>query len=160
MEVIDYPSYLIYDDGKVFSKKRNKFLKPRINTHGYCHVVLFENSKQKNHSIHRLVAIHYIPNPDMKPQVDHINRDKTDNRIENLRWATRSENQQNVGIRNTNTSGVKNIYYDKSIDYWKFQKRINNKLTRKHFKTKEEAIEFKNQFDLTCAPDVPSAIIA
>ena len=149
MEVIDYPNYLIYDDGRVYNKNRNRFLKPRINTHGYCHVVLFENSKQKNHSIHRLVAIHYIPNPENKREVDHINRIRTDNRIENLRWATSSENNQNKGISKNNTTGVKNISYSIPRDYWVFHKTINGKRIEKYFKTKEEAIEFKNQFDLT-----------
>ena len=160
MEIQGYPKYLIYEDGRVFSKYKNKFIKPHINSEGYYHKNLYENNNRKNHSIHRLVAIHYIPNPDMKPQVDHINRIKTDNRICNLRWVTGSENMQNQGIRIDNTSGVKYISYNTRTDYWVFRKIINGKLTCKTFKTKEEAIEFKNQFDLTCAPAVPSAIIA
>ena len=160
MEIEGYENYLIYDDGRVYTKKYNRFLKPRINSHGYYYVGLSKNSKQKNYKIHRLIGIHYIPNDENKPFVDHMNRDRTDNRICNLRWATSSENNQNKGIRIDNTTGVKNISYDKFQDRWRFQKTINNKLTLKQFKTKEEAIEFKNQFDLTCDPAVPSATIA
>tara|TARA_R110001592_G_scaffold166280_1_gene401216 strand:- start:132 stop:581 length:450 start_codon:yes stop_codon:yes gene_type:complete len=149
MEVIDYPNYLIYDDGRVYNKNRNRFLKPCPNSLGYYRVCLCENNERKTCKIHRLVAIHYIPNPENKREVDHINRIRTDNRIENLRWATSSENNQNKGISKNNTTGVKNISYSIPRDYWVFHKTINGKRIEKYFKTKEEAIEFKNQFDLT-----------
>ena len=159
MEIEGYKNYLIYDDGRVYNKKYNRFLKHIINSKGYYQIKLCENSKQKSHKIHRLIAIHYIPNPENKPEVDHINRDRSDNRIENLRWSTGSENMQNQGIRKNNKCGIKNISYDKKNDRWMFNKKINGKRTDKGFKTKEEAIEFKIQFDLTSAPAVPSAII-
>ena len=95
MEIQDFPNYLIYPDGRVFSKKSNKFMKPADNGNGYLRLSLGRNNDKY---IHRLVAIHYIPNPENKPEVDHINRVRGDNRIENLRWATRKENQNNKGI--------------------------------------------------------------
>ena len=52
-------------------------------------------------SIHRLIALHYIPNPENKPEVDHIDRERLNNNIDNLRWATRSENEKNKGIMRT-----------------------------------------------------------
>lgn len=51
--------------------------------------------KNKNYRVHRLVAELFIPNTENKPQVDHINRNRSDNRVQNLRWATHSENQKN-----------------------------------------------------------------
>ena len=147
MEIQGFEDYLIYEDGRVFSKRRNKFKKPAIDTPGYKYVNLYKNTKQKNFRIHRLVAEHYIPNPENKPEVDHINRDRLDNRIENLRWASRSENNQNKGMESRNTSGHKNISYHKGGDGWEFAKIINGKLTRKFFKSLEEAIEFKHSFE-------------
>lgn len=96
MEIADYPNYLIYEDGRVFSKKRRKFLKPSENkVFGYHYITLCKDGKRKQFRVHRLVAIHYIPNPDNKPEVDHIDRDRINNHVSNLRWVTGSENCQN-----------------------------------------------------------------
>ena len=84
MEITGYTNYLIYDDGRVYSKKRNKFLKPTLSRKkiGYLKLSLCDNNKKTNFTIHRLVALHYIPNPQNKPEVDHINSIRTDNRLE------------------------------------------------------------------------------
>ena len=147
MEIEGYENYLIYEDGKVFSKKRNKFLKPCM-TDGYYTISLCKNGKPKSSRINRLIAIHYIPNTENKPQVDHINRIRTDNRIENLRWVSHLENMQNRRIPNTNKSGIKNIYYDKFHDRWKYEKMINGNKIHKLFKTKIDAICYKYIFQL------------
>ena len=102
MEIQGFNDYLIYPDGRVFSKKRNIFLKECDNGTGYKYVKLTD---RKNHTIHRLVAIHYIPNPENKPEVDHKNRIRDDNRVENLRWTTISENGDNKGIQKRNNTG-------------------------------------------------------
>jgi len=149
MEIIGFENYLIYNDGRVFSKKYNEFLKPHTgNKHGYKVVRLSNEGKRKTHTIHRLVAEHYIPNTENKRCVDHINRIRTDNRIENLRWATLSENQQNRTKQIDNTSGHKNIYYHKSSHGWAFSKMINKKETKKYFKSKIDCICYKFIFML------------
>lgn len=142
MEIQGFENYLIYPDGKVFSKKNNKFLKESKNSRGYINYRLGKDGK--GFKGHRLVAMHYIPNPENKPQVDHINRKRDDNRIENLRWVTQSENMQNtIDIRITNTSGHKNIRYDKTERKYLYVKYINGKKHKKRFETLEEALEYK-----------------
>ena len=73
MEINDYPNYLIYEDGRVWSKTSNRYLKTHLckNT-GYYKLHLSHNSNQKCLSIHRLVALHYIPNPNNYPQIDGV----------------------------------------------------------------------------------------
>ena len=144
MEIIGYEDYLIYDDARVYSKKSNIFMKPATFRHGYKLIGLSKNGKQKFCLIHRLVALHYIPNPENKLEVDHISRDPSNNHVSNLRWSTHSENCQNKGMPNTNTSGVKNVYYHKQRDKWVYTKTINKIKHQKYFNTFDEAVEYKN----------------
>lgn len=90
--------YLISSFGRVKSlKKANReiILKHNTANYGYATVSL-SNGKEKTYRVHRLVAQAFIPNPLNKPHVEHINTVKTDNRVENLRWATAEENNKNL----------------------------------------------------------------
>ena len=89
----DYENYSITEDGKVWSHFKNKFIKPHINNRGYLCIRLHNKEKSLKTSIHRLVAIAYVKNIYNKSQVNHINGNKSDNRIENLEWVTHEENQ-------------------------------------------------------------------
>lgn len=92
IEIKDYPNYLINRNGKVFSKKHNKFLKTSTHKNGYVKVVLCKESKTKTLLVHRLVAEAYLKNPSNKKTVNHLNGVKTDNRLSNLEWSSHSEN--------------------------------------------------------------------
>jgi len=72
--------------------KKGQLLKPAILKNGYSNHRLWKDNKLKNLTEHRLVAIAFIPNPNNYKEVNHLNGDKLDNRIENLEWVTRSEN--------------------------------------------------------------------
>ena len=146
MEIVGYNNYLIYEDGKVYSKNRKRYHTQYLNWAGYSRVDLYKDGKNKKYSVHRLVAQHYIPNPENKPYVDHINRDRSDNRVENLRWVTPTENNENVGENKRNTSGHKNIDYTKKTRTWRFNKQYRKKRYEKHFNTKKEALCFKFVF--------------
>lgn len=74
---------------------KGRVLKSHTISNGYHHVILYKEGEKKDKMIHRLVAEAFIPNPDNKPKIDHINTDKTDNRVENLRWCTQKENCNN-----------------------------------------------------------------
>lgn len=82
-------------DGRVFNIKTGRERKLQQKKNGYLTVLLWNNNESKRVNVHRLVALAYIPNPDNKPTVDHINWDRADNRVENLRWATRKEQGNN-----------------------------------------------------------------
>jgi hypothetical protein len=103
----NYPEYSITPDGRVFSHKKSggngkgkvldysykRELKSFPDRKGYLKIILEQNTSRMRHaSIHRLVAETYIPNPHNYDTVNHINENKTDNRIENLEWMSNADN--------------------------------------------------------------------
>lgn len=86
--------YAITSCGKVWSYRSKKFLSPCHEKNGYMSVRLWNEGKGKAFYIHRLVAEAYIPNPEGKPQVDHIDEVKTHNWVGNLQWLTPGENSR------------------------------------------------------------------
>ena len=85
--------------GKAGSKRKisGKILKPGVSK-GYLIVNLCKNAVRKNYYVHRLVSTAFLPNPDNKPQVNHLSEDKTNNEVSNLEWCTAKENN-NYGTR-------------------------------------------------------------
>jgi len=104
-EIPGYENYIITDVSQVFNVKRKKLIKLQLDKDGYLVVQLWKNSKAKKFKMHRLVAMAFIPNPENKPQVNHINGIKYDNSIENLEWVTQSENMLHaykIGLQKPN----------------------------------------------------------
>lgn len=79
------------------------YTKPKIRKYyltnaGYAMVQLIKDKTKHRRTLHRLVAFHFIPNPKNKPQVNHKDKNKLNNKVENLEWATRSENMLHAGV--------------------------------------------------------------
>ena len=91
-----YPGYQISNYGRIWSTKSNRYLNPYENNNGYLMInIQAANGKRKHELIHRLVALAFVDNPDGKPEVDHIDRNRQNNHSDNLRWLTKSENNLN-----------------------------------------------------------------
>lgn len=90
-EIENCPRYFIYQDGRVFGR-HNKFLRPRLTKNGYLAVYLCG----KNYTIHRLVAISFLPREYPLNEVNHKDYDKTNNHISNLEWVTHAQNMQSA----------------------------------------------------------------
>lgn len=102
--------HIIYTKDNVLIKVKERIMKTFI-TRGYEQVILQKNGKSKHYQVHRLIAQSFIPNPENKPQVNHINGIKTDNRLENLEWCTQRENQihaYKTGLQKS-LKGIENI---------------------------------------------------
>lgn len=111
--------YQVSNKGRVKSLNYNRSgkeqcLKHRY-SHGYIQVKLYKNGENKQARVNRLVLEAFVPNPEGKPEVDHINRDKTDNRVENLRWVTSRENKNN-GISKKVICVETGIVYDSAME--------------------------------------------
>lgn len=102
-EIKEAPGYSIYDDGRVWSEKQQKFLSISLDEKGYQKASLWVNNKVKTIKIHRLVAKYFIPNPYNYKEVNHKDEDKTNNHVENLEWCDRKYNV-NYGHRSKKTS--------------------------------------------------------
>ena len=144
MEIQGFPNYLIYEDGRIWSKTRNnregRWLKYSIDSDGYFQIILRNEGKRKGFKIHRLIAEYYLPNPDNKPCIDHKDGIRTHNSLSNLKWVTRLENTQNIH----NCTGV---YQDKDgrKKCWRAGWSILGKSKTKCFETEEEALDYREQ---------------
>lgn len=87
--------YYISKQGQVYSVTSKRVLKPILSKKGYYIVSFKIKGHRQRFFLHRIIAEAFIPNPENKPFIDHINTIKTDNRIENLRWVTAKENTHN-----------------------------------------------------------------
>ena len=114
-----YINYQVSNIGRIRNASTGKILKGIPHTAGYLHVKLTGTQGRRNEFIHRLVACEFINNPDNKPCVDHINHDKTDNTVDNLRWATHSENSKNMSKRSHTSSHYLGVSWDSRRQKWR-----------------------------------------
>lgn len=102
--------YVLYENGNLLDLENCALRKKHIQPNGYYDYCFYMDGKRVFKSVHRLVAEAFIPNPEKKPCIDHINGDKTDNRVENLRWVTHKENINNpITLQKMNNDKKKSI---------------------------------------------------
>ena len=144
-----FSNYLVYPNGKVFSFTKGGFVNQGSNHGGYLQVSIGYKPR-KSILVHRLVAKAFIPNPNNLEFVDHKDRDKNNNNVDNLRWVTRRDNNCNRSKQKNNTSGYTGIIQNEWGN-WKSTYRLgkddNGKRIQKSktFKTLEEAIRFREE---------------
>lgn len=140
-DIEGYTNYMITNFGRIWSKYGNgKWLNGTIDAYGYKITAFIKNNKQHRFKIHRLVALAFIENIFKYDFIDHIDGDKINNNVCNLRWATNQQNQYNSKLSSANVSGVKGVCWDIKKKKWKAFISINKKLTYLgSFNTIEEA---------------------
>jgi HNH endonuclease/NUMOD4 motif len=136
-----WPDYQASNAGDI---RRNGHNHTPTTCKGYLRVNFCVNNIHHSFLVHRLVAMAFIPNPEGKPEIDHINRIKTDNRVENLRWATRGEQNMNRPYKPTNT-GHRHILVRPGRSTYTVSIRRNKSIVfHRTFSTLSEAIEARN----------------
>ena len=134
-----HSNYLISSFGTCYSLKKKRYLKPDINSSGYERYYI--NGKRK--FTHRLVAETFITNYDELPCVDHMDRNRKNNNVNNLRWINYSNNSLNKELNKNNKLGIKNISYCTRDNLYAFNKCVLGKRTTKFFKVLEDAVDYK-----------------
>ena len=168
-EIDGFPEYFINRQGDVWSGKWGKLrrLKASVNNNGYRNGgFCSRHGVQSTKKVARLVAKTFIPNPDNKKMVDHINRIRTDNRVENLRWVTREENSRNQSKYRNNKSGITGVCLHDGKKGWVAHWYDNNgKLRSKYFslnkygknEAKRLAINYRLQMEEKFYPTLTKA---
>ena len=113
-----FPNYMVSSFGRVMNIRTFRMLRPGINSRGYLGVVLSSNVEVSSKQIHRLVAQAFILNLTALPCVDHIDRNKLNNHLLNLRWCTKQENQYNRSKNKNGTSVYKGVSFHKKANKW------------------------------------------
>jgi hypothetical protein len=160
MNISGYENYVIFEDGVIINAvtgKKKKIVRDIKRRNGKktnyitLRVDLSKNGYSKRYTVSRLMMKHFKPN-EYKEELyaDHINRDSTDNRIENLRMLTHTENCHNTTAQIDSLTGIKNISFQNFRNQkkkWRYKIQIKGESHMKFFSTLKEALEYKIYFE-------------
>ena len=143
-KIIGFENYYLFEDGRIWSIKNQKYKKLYLGEDDYYRVCL----PNKTYLLHRLIAIHFIPNPENKTEVDHIDRNRKNNLIENLRWVTRSENNINKKVRNNKLPRHISLRKDNrwAINITRDKKYILRKMYSCNKYSLEDVVKIRNDY--------------
>ena len=156
--------YSATDDGRIYSHLTNRFLKQQKTHRGYMSVHLFKNGVSSRKRVHRLVAKAFISNPNEKEQINHIDGNKENNRVENLEWCTRSENAKDAyenGLMDKTKKWASKMGKLWGGKYSHLAAKVNRKLSR--YDVNEIRERYKNgdtQIDIAKDYDVSNTVIS
>lgn len=137
-QIEDY-DYEVSNEGDVRNKKTGQILKRREHN-GYSRLVLCKQGIRKDYLIHRLVLFAFKENPLQLPVAEHKDGNRQNNNIDNLRWATHSQNRQNTKKQENTSSKYKGVYWQKASNKWHARITINGIKTHLgYFENEEEA---------------------
>jgi hypothetical protein len=141
-----FENYSVSDFGNVRNDNTGKNLKGSDNGEGYLKVCLMKHKRRHSKLIHKLTAEAFLLNPENKKCIDHIDNNKLNNNLINLRFATHSQNQQNASLSSRNTSGTKGVRWNKKQNNWRAEITINGKtINLGSFLNKDDAINIRVQ---------------
>tara|TARA_R110001632_G_C11078230_1_gene388218 strand:+ start:81 stop:533 length:453 start_codon:yes stop_codon:yes gene_type:complete len=143
--LLEFPNYDIYSDGRIINRKFGRELKGNVDSKGYRKFMLYENKRRKPFLHHRLMVMCFFPYTTMT-EVDHIDRNKLNNELSNLRLADRSLQMCNTGLRKDNKLKLKNITEHKPYGTYRVDITRHHQTVYKLFPTIEEAIRYRDTF--------------
>lgn len=126
-KITGYENYSISNLGNVRNDITLKILKVQNHNDGYKQISLCSNGHKKVYKVHRLVAKEFLQESQQRRLIDHIDGNKANNAVENLRYATHNENNFNTGLKISNKSGVKGVSWDKHRNKWCARIQLNKR---------------------------------
>ncbi len=141
-----YNKYEISSHGRVRINTNGHIMKQMDDKDGYKYIGLTQDKKRKAHKVHRLVGFAFLEKKDEHVEVDHIDRNRSNNMLDNLRWSTGSINQRNRTIAKNNSSGISGVTLDNgNKPGWRASWYDDNKRHNKFFSIKKYGDEEAKQ---------------
>jgi hypothetical protein len=140
--IVGYENYSVSNLGNVKNNKTNKTLNPCAHRDGYLSLGLMNNKVRKAFQVHRLVGLTFISPVEGKTCIDHIDNNRKNNCLYNLRWASHRENNHNMSVTKLNTSGHKGVTFNNQLQKWKASIKLDGlQIHLGYFVHKEDAIQ-------------------